>query len=178
MPTDSSSASPSPSAKQFEISRTFDAPRDLVFRAFAEAERLAQWWGPKGFEIEVKKLEFRPGGIFHYRMVGRDGNDMWGRFIYREIVAPERIVWVNSFSDPEGGLTRAPFAETFPAEILNVMTLTEQDGKTTLSLRGGPIGATAEEQQFFEGMFASMRQGFGGTWDQLEAYLAQVQRRG
>jgi uncharacterized protein YndB with AHSA1/START domain len=175
MPTDSS-ASPSTTGKQFEISRTFDAPRDLVFRAFSEAERLAQWWGPKGFTIEVRKLEFRPGGIFHYRMDAPNPSDMRGRFIYREIVPPERIVWVNSFSDPAGGITRAPFAETFPAEILNVMTLTEQDGKTTLSLRGGPIGATAEEQAFFEGMFDSMRQGFGGTWDQLEAYLAKEQR--
>ena len=176
MPTDSN-ASPSPSAKQFEISRTFDAPRDLVFQAFSEAERLAQWCGPRGFAIEVKKLEFRPGGIFHYRMVASNGHDMWGRFVYRQIVAPERIVWVNSFSDSEGGITPAPFPGNFPAEILNVLTLTEQDGKTTLSLRGGPVNATPEEQQFFEGMFDSMRQGFGGTWDQLEAYLAKEQGR-
>jgi uncharacterized protein YndB with AHSA1/START domain len=163
--------------KDFVITRTFDAPRDLVFQAFAEAERLAQWWGPKGCTIEVSRLEFRPGGIFHYRMGMPDGNEMWGRFIYREIVAPERIVWVNSFSDPQGGVTRAPFLATFPLEILNRMTLEEENGKTTLTLRGGPIDPTDAEREVFEGMFDSMRQGFGGTWDQLAAYLAKEQAR-
>ena len=160
------------------ITRVFDAPRALVFQAFAEAERLAQWWGPKGFTIHVSKLEFRPGGVFHYRMAGPNGHDMWGQFHYREIVEPERIVFVNTFSDPDGGLTRAPFGpsfETYPLEVLNAVTLVEQDGKTTLTLRGAPINATAAERATYAGFLDSMRQGFGGTWDQLDAYLAREQ---
>src|SRR4051794_25616045 len=164
-------------ANELVITRVFDAPRELVFQAFAEAERLAQWWGPKGFTIHVSRLDFRPGGIFHYRMAAPDGQDMWGRFAYREIVPPERIVWVNSFSDEAGNLTRPPFSDPWPPEILNTVTLVEHDGKTTLTLRGGPINATEAERATFEAGFDSMRQGFGGTWDQLAEYLAREQAR-
>jgi uncharacterized protein YndB with AHSA1/START domain len=97
-----------------------------------------------------------------------------GRFIYRDIVAPEKLVFINSFSDANGGITRAPFSPTWPLEILNTLTLTERDGKTTLDLRGSPINATEAERKTFEGMRNSLRQGFTGTFDQLETYLKQA----
>lgn len=160
--------------KEFVISRTFDAPRDLVWNAWSEPERLAQWWGPKGCKLKVGSLEFRPGGIFHYGMEWQAGKMMWGRFVYREIVPPERLVFVNSFSDEDKKITRAPFSETWPLEILNNLTLTERGGKTELMLRGGPINPTEAERKTFEEHFASMQQGFGGTFDQLDAYLAKT----
>ncbi|HKZ97779.1 MAG TPA: SRPBCC domain-containing protein [Hyphomicrobiaceae bacterium] len=165
-----------PAEREFVISRVFDAPRELVWKAWTEAPRLAQWWGPKGCTIRVVKLDVRPGGMFHYAMQFKPGHDMWGRFIYREIAAPERLVYVSSFSDAKGGITRAPFpkiSETWPREVLNTLILSEQGGKTTLTLRGSPINATEEEFKTFAGMFASMRQGFSGTFDQLAAYLAK-----
>jgi uncharacterized protein YndB with AHSA1/START domain len=108
-------------------------------------------------------------------MAYQPGHEMYGRFVYREIAAPGRLIFVNSFSDAAGGITRAPFpqlGDRWPLEVLNSMTLTEKDGKTTLTLRGGPINATDEERKTFVSMFDSMRQGFGGTFDQLAAYLA------
>lgn len=161
---------------EFTVSRVFEAPRALVWQAWTEAESLAQWWGPKGASIRVIKLDFRPGGIFHYAMQFKPGHDIYGRFIYREISAPERLVFINSFSDADGGITRAPFPQlggTWPLEVLNTMTLTEAGGKTTLKLRGGPINATEEERKTFAGMFDSMRQGFTGTFDQLAEFLAK-----
>jgi uncharacterized protein YndB with AHSA1/START domain len=162
---------------EFSISRTFNAPRERVWRAFTEADSLAQWWGPKGSAIRVLRLDLRPGGIFHYSMEFQPGHPMYGRFIYREIVAPERLVYVSAFSDAGGGVTRAPFPQikdSWPLEVLNVMTLTEDAGRTTLSLRGHPIDASAEEMKTYAGMFDSMRQGFGGTFDQLDAWLAKA----
>jgi uncharacterized protein YndB with AHSA1/START domain len=161
----------------FVISRVFDAPRERVWKAWTSAEALAQWWGPKGCTIRVIKLDFRLGGVFHYAMAYRPGREMYGRFIYREIAAPGRLVFINSFSAAEGGITRAPFpqlGDRWPLEVLNNVTLTEKDGKTTLTLRGGPINATDEERKTFVGMFDSMRQGFGGTFDQLSTYLANT----
>ncbi len=160
---------------EFVITRTFDAPRDRVWKAWTEADRLEEWWGPKGCSLRVIKLDLRPGGIFHYAMEFQPGQAMYGRFIYREIVPPERLVFVTSFSDENGGITRAPFPQlrdTFPLEILNRVTLTEAGGRTTLTLRGGPINATDAEAQTYSGMFASMQQGFGGTFDKLDTYLA------
>jgi len=161
--------------RDFVFSRTFDASRDLVWKAWTEPERLAQWWGPKGATIRVVEFGLRPGGMFHYAMQYKPGQDIWARFIYREIVPPERLVFINSFSDPDGGIARPPFPQlgsAWPLEILNTVTLEEQDGKTTLTLRGRPINASEEAWEAYVGMFASMQQGFGGTFDKLAAYLA------
>jgi uncharacterized protein YndB with AHSA1/START domain len=156
------------------ITRIFDAPRELVFKVWTESEHLKHWWGPKGFTLGVSKLDFRPGGVFHYSMHSPDGHEMWGKFVYREIVAPEKIVFINSFSDAEGNTVRAPFSPTWPLEILNNMTLAEHEGKTTLTLRGGPINATEDEHKTFTGMHEGMQQGFAGTFDQLAEYLAKA----
>ena len=153
------------------ITRTFNAPRALVFKAFSEREALDQWWGPAGMEMSNTTLDFRPGGTYHYGMKTPDGNIMWGKFRYLEINEPEQIVFISSFSDKDGNIARAPFFDKFPLEIRNTLTLTENNGKTTLTLRGGPINATEEEQNAYMGMISGMEQGFGGTFDQLEAYL-------
>ena len=72
------------------------------------AEHMKQWWGPKGFTVIAAKMDLRPGGSYHYGMQSPDGNTMWGKFVYREIVPQERIVFINSFSDEKGGITRHP----------------------------------------------------------------------
>ncbi|MBS1493224.1 MAG: SRPBCC domain-containing protein [Bacteroidetes bacterium] len=154
------------------ITRELDAPRDLVWKAWTDAEALAQWWGPKGFDITVHKLEFKPGGQFHYNMKAHNGFEMWGLFTYKEINAPEKLVFINSFSNEKGEITRAPFFDgKWPLEILNVMTLSENNGKTTLTLKGGPVNANAEELAAFESNRKSMQQGFAGTFEKLEQYL-------
>lgn len=160
-------------AKEFVMSRIFDASRERVWQAFSGNDALMQWWGPKGWKMTVGTLDFRPGGFFHYRMEMDDGAEMWGKFVYREIVAPERLVFVNSFSDKGGALTRPPFSDPWPIEILNTITLTEADGKTTLMLRSSPINASDEEQKTFDINHPSMNEGYNGTWDQLEQYLAK-----
>lgn len=162
--------------KEFVITRTFDAPRELVWQAFAEGERMARWWGPKGCRITVTRFELRPGGLFLYSMGWPNGNVWWGRFIYREIAAPERLVFVNSFADEAGNIARAPFFDgKWPLEVLTTVTLAERDGKTMLTLHAGPINASEVEQETFASNLDSMRQGYGGTFDQLAAYLAQEQ---
>ncbi len=163
-----------PEGKEFVVTRLFNASRELVWKAFTESERLAQWWGPKGLPIKVHKLELRPGGVFHYSMHSPDGKIWWGKFVYREIIAPEKIVFINSFSDANGGITRHPLSATWPREVMNTLTLVEREGKTTLTLRGGPINATEEEQKTFEEGYLSMQEGFKGTLDQLDDYLMTV----
>jgi uncharacterized protein YndB with AHSA1/START domain len=158
----------------FTITRQFKLPLAVVWQAWSEAERLQQWWGPKGCKLDVRRLEFRPGGFFHYAMNFDGAPPMWGRFNYREIVPQAKLVWLNSFSNERCGIARAPFSDVCPLEIENTVTFTEQDGVTTVTLRAQPFGETADERQFFEDLQPSLQQGYGGTFDQLAAYLEQA----
>nr|WP_245976073.1 SRPBCC domain-containing protein [Paenibacillus prosopidis] len=157
-----------------EITRTFNAPRDLVFKAWTDPDHLKHWWGPKDFDISISKFDLQPGGIFHYSMQNADGDRMWGKFVFREVAGPGKLVFVNSFSDFQGNIARAPFSELVPLEILNIVTFTEQDGQTILTIKVSPIQATEEEVQFFHSIHSSMYQGYGGTFDELDAYLAKL----
>jgi uncharacterized protein YndB with AHSA1/START domain len=163
-----------PAGHEFVITRVFDAPRDVVWKAWTEAERLKHWWGPKGFTMLACMVGLRPGGLFHYGMKAPNGFEMWGKFVYREITAPERLVFVVSFSDKERNTLRHFASTTWPLEVLNTVTFTEQGGKTTATLKGAPINATGEERKTFEAGFGSMEQGFKGTLNQLADYLAQT----
>ena len=115
--------------KPFEISRVFDAPRAKVWQAWTEPARLKQWWGPKGFTVHTCKVDLRPGGTFLYGMKAPDGSDVWGKFVYREIKAPEKLVFVVSFSDPQGGVTRHPSSPGWPQYILSTVEFSEVSGK-------------------------------------------------
>lgn len=159
--------------RELMITRIFDAPRELVFGALTEPERLMRWWGPKGFTWVGCTMDLRPGGMLHYCMRSPDGQDMWGKWVYREIVPPERIVFVNSFADERGNTVRSPFSANWPLEILNTLTLAEHEGKTSLTLRGGPLHATEGELKAFDAGRPSMQRGFAGTWDQLDDYLRE-----
>ena len=158
--------------QEFVIKRVFAARRETVWKAWTERDRLVQWFGPKGFKITTANLDLRPGGTFHYCLRSPDGHELWGKFVYREIVAPERIVLVNSFSDAAGGLTRHPKSPTWPLEMLSATTFTEQDGKTTMTLKWSPLNATEEECKTFAAAHKGMEQGWTGTLDQLTEYLA------
>ena len=158
----------------FEITRVFKAARSRVWQAWSEAGQIGRWWGPKGCTVEIGRFEFKPGGFFHYAMKFEGAPTMWGRFNYREIVAGERIVWLNSFANENCGIARAPFSEACPLEIENVVTFTEHAGSTTIALRAEPFGELAEERQYFDALRPSMEQGYGGTLDQLADHLAKA----
>ena len=169
-----SSAVAAAADREFVITRVFDAPRDIVFKAWTERDRLMQWWGPKGFTMLSAAIDLRPGGVFHYGMRTPNGDEMWGRWIFREVVKPERLVFVVSFSDAAGGQTRHPWAPDWPMETLSTMTLTERGGKTTVTLTWIPVNATETERKTFAAGHDSMQQGWTGTLDQLAAYLAKA----
>jgi len=160
--------------EEFVISRVFDAPRDLVWKAWTERDRLMQWFGPKGFTMSQAKLDFRPGGMLHYCLSGPEGKEMWGKFVYREIIPPQRLVWMHSFSDEKGGLTRHPFSSDWPREMLTTVTFAEHEGKTTVTVRWTPINATEAERESFQNNREGMKMGWTGTFDQLAEYLAKA----
>jgi uncharacterized protein YndB with AHSA1/START domain len=162
-----------PAERPFIISRTFDVPREKMFEVWTSREHLMKWFGPKGFTMPVAKLDLRPGGMLHYQLKSPDGQAIWGKFVYKEIRPPERLVWVNSFSDEHGGVTRHPWSDAWPLELLTEVTFAElQPGRTTVTVRWTPINPTPSERTTFDAGRGSMTQGWGGTFEQLAAYLA------
>ena len=161
---------------EFVISRVFEAPRPLVFDCFTDVEHMKHWWGPKGIAIVNPSLDLSVGGLFHYGMRNKDGGIMWGRFVYREIVRPERIVLINAFSDDHAGLTRAPFFDgKWPLEMLSTFLFEEVEPKRTrFTVRWSPHEASEEERAVFTANFPSMNGGWTGTFEKLDAYLSTL----
>ena len=156
----------------FTISRTFNAPGEVVWKALTTEDELKQWFGPKGMTTSYAKLDLRPGGLYHYCLSGPNGAEVWGRWLIREVVPPERLVVISSFSNKDGEVSTHPMAPTWPRQTLSTTTLTESGGKTTMHLQWEAHEATDLEQITFDAGHESMTQGWGGTMDRLEEYLA------
>jgi uncharacterized protein YndB with AHSA1/START domain len=172
--TASSNPSAQQTGEQFVLTHVFDAPRDIVFKAWTERDRLMQWWGPQGTTMLDCTLDLRPGGVFHYGMRTPDGQEMWGKWVFREVVVPERLTFVVSFSDADGNVVRAPFGENWPLEVLSTVAFAEDGGKTTLTMTGMPFNATDAERQAFGAAHGSLEQGWAGTISRLDDYLTSV----
>lgn len=160
---------------EIAITRVFDAPRELVFKAWTELGHFAKWWGPKGVTLEIVKMDARSGGEFLGIQTSPDGNQvMWGKFAYQEVVEPEKVAYIRSFSDEQGNTVRAPFSVSWPLEIMNIITLEDDEGKTVLKLKSCPVNASAEEQETYKGMAPKLQQDLEGTFDKLADYLVSL----
>ena len=159
------------STNEFVISHLFDARRERVWRAWTEREQLMKWFGPQGYTMPYATLDLRPSGICHYALRLADGQEMWGKWTYREIAAPERLVQVSSFSDAEGRTTRHPLSTIWPLETLSTTTFEEKNRKTLVTIHWAPLYATNLELKTFDEAHEGMRRGWNGTFEQLDAYL-------
>jgi uncharacterized protein YndB with AHSA1/START domain len=151
--------------REIEITRVFDAPRALVFKAWTDPKQLMQWWGPKGFTNPVCEVDARVGGKWHIVMRAPDGNEFPCRGEYLEIAEPERLVFTNNAIDKEGnhvidGLTTVIFAE--------------QDGRTKLTLKTRGVAMVAYAATYLKGMEAGWTQ----SLERLDAYVAQTIKGG
>ena len=155
----------------FVISRIVNAPLARVWKAWTEEEQLKRWWGPKGNDILSVKLDLRPGGTMVYGLRAPDGLEYWGRFLFREIVPSTRLVFVVSFSDPEGQVKRNPWDMVWPLETLSTVEFKDLGGKTEVTVRWTPLNATEAEEKAFDAGRESMTQGWGGTFDRLDDQL-------
>ena len=160
--------------EQFAIERAFDAPLDLMWKLWTDPEHLKQWFGPRGVTVFHSKNDLRVGGTYHYGMHTAEGDDIWGKWIYREITPPERMVFIQSFSDPEGGITRHPMAPEWPREMLSNIEFIERDGRTIVVIRWTPLNATEAEGNAFKAGMDSMNQGWSGTFERLENYRKEM----
>jgi uncharacterized protein YndB with AHSA1/START domain len=157
--------------KILTIERSFHAPRELVFKAYAEQEHLEKWWGPKGWETKSTRFEFKPGGVWHYCMTCTDPNmgdfynqESWGKSVFHEIIAPEKVVYTDYFSDKDGNTL-----EGMP-EMLATILFAEHEGVTTLTIKT----EYATEEALKQVMDMGVVEGVSSQYERLDELLAQM----
>ncbi len=156
--------------EQLMITRIFDAPRELVWKAWTDPKYVKQWMGPKGFSTPVYKIDFRVGGKFHYCMRTPDGQEFWGAGEYFEIVPLEKIVYSQFFSDAEGNMV-APATMGITHEAIDGVhdMVTFEDlgnGKTKFTLYGNEPMESAKSSGQYEGWTQGL--------DKMAAFLAEM----
>jgi len=147
------------------VTRVFDAPRALVWKAWTEPQYMMQWWGPHGFTSPMCKIDFRVGGKYLCCMRTPDGQEFWNAGEYHEIVPQEKIVYTMYFADAQGNRVN-PEALGLEHEVVDVYdVVTFEDwgtGQTRLTLRGNETLEDARESGQLEG------------WNEIFEKLAQV----
>ena len=158
---------------ELNIVHEFNAPKKLVFNAFSNANALSEWWGPAECEMTVIKLDFRPGGMFHYKM-DYQGKINYGRMIFQKIQPHDLLEITNAFADENANPIKAPFDIELPIEIFYRFVFTESNGTTTITMTGTPVDPTQKQLEGFHSIDSSMREGFGATFNQLSLYLEKI----
>lgn len=149
-----------------EIRRVFNAPREAVWQAWTRSDLLKRWTGPAGFTAPVYTLDLRVGGRYLFCMRSSEGKDYWSTGVYREIVAPRRLVMSDSFADENGNVVPAShygMEAEYPLELQVTVTLEERDGRTEMILRhaGMPEGQERD----------GARDGWNTSFDKLAALV-------
>lgn len=153
-----SNAAAIPAERELIITRIFDAPRKMVYNAWADPEQMVKWLGPQGFTGKIEKMDARPGGSYRFYMRDPQGGDHWQQGVFREIVEFERIVQTYAWADAAGNPTRP--------ETLLTVTFEDHGAQTRLTLH----------QAVFESVTARdmHRGGWTSALDRLEEVLAQA----
>ena len=159
----------SPAGEALVITRDFDAPRELVWRAWTDPERVKCWWGPRGFTAPVAETDPRVGGKYLYAMRSPEGQDSWSTGTYREVVEPERIIVTDSFADAEGNVVPASqygMSGDWPLELKVTIAFESVDGRTRMTVRHE--GFPDSENRDMAGA------GWNESFDKLESCLAKM----
>lgn len=149
-------------SRQLIFERIFNAPRELVFKAYSESSHLERWWGPQGWRTSTLQMDFRPGGMWHFCMSSPDGKmKPCAKFEYQEIVFPERITYIETFVD-EGGNAVGDLTER------KVTVMFEgKEGQTRLVM----ITEFASIESLQAIVEMGMVQGFTENFERLDDYL-------
>jgi uncharacterized protein YndB with AHSA1/START domain len=147
-----------PSDRELVITRTFDAPRRLVFEALTKCEHVARWYGPRRFTLASCEMDIRPGGRWRFVVRDADGSEFGFAGEYREIVPPERIVSTEGFEGMPGH------------EYVATLVLDEHDGQTTLTNTLVYQSAADRDGHLHSGMEPGLRE----TYDRLAELLATM----
>jgi len=150
---------PKTSENDVEITRDFDAQRDLVFKAWTDPRQVAQWWGPHGFTNPVCELDVQPGGAILIHMRGPDGVVYPSKGVFNEIIESERLIFTSDAIEDEEGNPQL--------EVLVTVTFADHEGGTRLTLQAVVVRATPEAA----GALAGMEEGWSQSLERLAKLL-------
>lgn len=150
------------------LTRELDAPRELVWRVWTDAEPLARWWGPAGTALEVVSHRLLPGGEFRFGIPGQDGQTLWARLAYDRVEVPQTLEMRLGITDAQGALIPFPGLGAYPLEVRHTVTFFDLGGRTRVELRLEPLGDTAERAGFAS-LRDDMTRGYLASWDQMVA---------
>jgi uncharacterized protein YndB with AHSA1/START domain len=145
--------------KELTITRIINAPRELVFKVWTDPNHLAQWWGPHGFTNPLCEVDAKAGGKILIHMKGPDGVVYPMSGMYKEVVVPEKLVFVSWQVDANN---KALF------EVQNTITFAEENGKTKLTMHASVSKITADAAPYLAGMEI----GWNQTLERLDNYMA------
>ena len=143
-----SSSNAETTSREITIERVFDAPRELVWKAWTEPDRLMRWWGPANFTSPNCRIDLRVGGSYLFCMRSPEGKDYWSSGVYREIIPLERLVYSDSFADENGNRVPPSYYEMpgdWPPELLVTVTFEEDKGKTKVTMQHTGIPGAMNE---------------------------------
>jgi uncharacterized protein YndB with AHSA1/START domain len=146
------------------ITRIFNAPRELVFKAWTEPTQVAQWWGPRGFTTKVTQLDLRPGGHWHYVMIAPNGKEYPAKGVFREVVPFERIVTTDEFDEGFDKVIKADL----PQGVMLTALFEDLGSKTKLTLH--ILHESIEDRRKHEEM--GVIPGWNSSFDCLDEFLA------
>ena len=158
----------------FVIERSFPVSQERLFKACTNVEDMMQWFSAPGHKVIKAQQDFRVGGVYHYGTASPDGQEMWGKVTYKEIKPNSRLVYVQSFSDKDGGMGTHPMAPTWPQEMLTVFEFVAEGAKQTkLKISWIYAGIDDTEASTFHAAHEGMTGGWTGSLDALQNYLNQ-----
>lgn len=157
----------------FVLERTFDAPRDLIWRTWTEPELLARWYGP-GVETIIHKLDVKPGGVWHNEMKWGDNSNR-ERMEYTDVTPPERLVWLHSMADENWKITSNPKMPDWPRVLLTTVTFEEDGDQTKMRLTWAPHEASEAEIACFAMALENLHKGWGAGMEILTELLKELQ---
>ena len=159
---------------RFVINRSFDAPLETMFEMWTKPEHFSRWLPPAGFEMQFIRADIRPGGSNFYKMTNNKDVTMYGRAEYVEIRRPDRLVYIQQFCDDKEQMARHPMAPTWPSYMLTTVEFAQEaPDRTRVTVTWEPHGKfTNEELATFLAARGGMTMGWTGSFDKLEAVLA------
>ena len=161
---------------EYKLERIFEAPRELVWRAWTDPELLHRWYGP-GIETIIHNFDLKPGGSWLNEMKWGGKSD-FSKMVFQEVTPPSMLVWHHSSADSDWNIITSPMMADWPRVLLTTVTFEDVGDKTNVRLTQVPVDAIDAEIACFAAAMAGMDKGWGGGYAIMDEMLADLQAEG